>query len=150
MPEAFGGSSAKVLDENSHVIEKLTDKGVPDNSAAQVATNLPKYWGGMSDPSETTSGPPYIGVIICLLALIGFVIVKQPIRWGLLLVTVLGILMTWGKYLPGFNTFLFTHLPMYNKFRAPSMAMVIAQFTLPIMAVLRFNIFYLGKGAGNY
>jgi hypothetical protein len=136
MPEAFGGSSGKVLDENSHVVEKLTEKGVPDNSAIQVATNLPKYWGGMSDPSETTAGPPYIGVIICLLALIGFMIVKHPMRWGLLVVTVLAILMTWGKYLPGFNTFLFTHLPMYNKFRAPSMAMVIAQLTLPIMAAL--------------
>lgn len=136
MPEAFGGSSSKVLDENSKVVEKLTSKGVPDNSAMQVAANLPKYWGGMSDPSETTAGPPYIGVIICLLALIGFVTVKHPMRWGLLVVTILAILMTWGKYLPGFNTFLFTHLPMYNKFRAPSMAMVIAEFTLPIMAVL--------------
>jgi hypothetical protein len=136
MPEAFGGSSGKLLDENSHVVQKLTDKGVPDNSAAQVATSLPKYWGGMSDPSETTAGPPYIGVIICLLALIGFVIVKSPLRWGLLVVTVLGILMSWGKYLPDFNTFLFTHLPLYNKFRAPSMTMVIAEFTLPIMAVL--------------
>ena len=136
MPEAFGGSSAKLLDENSHVVQKLTDKGIPDNSAMQVATNLPKYWGGMSDPSETTSGPPYLGVVVCLLSLIGFVIVKHPLRWGLLGVTVLSILMSWGKYLPGFNTFLFTHLPLYNKFRAPSMTLVIAEFAIPIMAML--------------
>ena len=136
MPEAFGGSSAKLLDENSHVVQKLTDKGIPDNSAMQVATNLPKYWGGMSDPSETTSGPPYLGVVVCLLSLIGFVIVKHPLRWGLLGVTVLAILMSWGKYLPGFNTFLFTHLPLYNKFRAPSMTLVIAEFAIPIMAML--------------
>ncbi len=136
MPEAFGGSSSKLLDENSHVVEKLTDKGIPDNSAVQVATNLPKYWGGMSDPSETTSGPPYLGVIVCLLSLIGFVIVKHPLRWGLLVITVIAILMSWGRYLPGFNTFLFTHLPLYNKFRAPSMTLVIAEFTVPIMAVL--------------
>ncbi len=55
---------------------------------------------------------------------------------GIVVITLLAILMAWGKYLPGFNTFLFTHLPMYNKFRAPSMAMVIPELTLPIMAVL--------------
>jgi len=134
MPEAFGGSSSKSLDENSHVVEKLTDKGVPEGSAIQAASSLPKYWGGMSE--DTTAGPPYIGVIVCLLALIGFVIVKNPLKWGLLAVTVLGILMAWGKYLPGFNTFLFTHLPLYNKFRAPSMTMVIVELTAPVMAVL--------------
>jgi hypothetical protein len=134
MPEAFGGSSSKSLDENSHVVEKLTDKGVPEGSATQAASNLPKYWGGMSE--DTTSGPPYLGVIVCLLSLIGFVMVKNPLKWALLTVTVLGILMAWGKYLPGFNTFLFTHLPLYNKFRAPSMTMVIVELTAPIMAVI--------------
>ncbi len=134
MPEAFGGSSSKSLDENSHVVEKLTDKGVPEGSAIQAASSLPKYWGGMSE--DTTAGPPYLGVIVCLLSLIGFVIVKNPLKWGLLAVTVLAILMAWGKYLPGFNTFLFTHLPLYNKFRAPSMTMVIVELTAPVMAVL--------------
>jgi hypothetical protein len=147
MPEAFGGSSSKLADENSHVVQKLIDKGIPDNSAMQVATGLPKYWGGMSDPSETTSGPPYLGVITCLLAVIGFVLVKNPLRWGLLVITVLGIMMAWGKYLPEFNTFLFTHLPMYNKFRAPSMTMVVAEFTIPIMAVLGLQyILFREKG----
>jgi hypothetical protein len=136
MPEAFGGSSSKTLGDNSHVIEKLVDKGIPEGTAMQAASGLPKYWGGMSDPSETTAGPPYLGVIVCLLSLIGFVIVRHPLKWGLLVVTVLAVLMSWGKYLPGFNTFLFTHLPMYNKFRAPSMTMVIAELTIPVMAVL--------------
>ncbi|HVT85790.1 MAG TPA: YfhO family protein [Chitinophagaceae bacterium] len=136
MPEAFGGSSGKQLGENSHVVEKLTAKGIPEAQAMQVASSLPKYWGGMSDPSETTAGPPYVGVIICILALIGFVIIKKPIRWALLAVTVLAILMAWGKYFPGFNTFLFDHMPLLNKFRAPSMTLVVAEFTLPFMAVL--------------
>jgi hypothetical protein len=135
MPKAFGESSGKYLDENSKVVEKLADKGVPENSAMQVATQLPAYWGGIM----STDGPPYLGVIICLLALIGFVMVKHPVKWGLLVVTVMGIMMAWGKYAPGFNTFLFTHLPMYNKFRAPSMSMVIPEFTLPIMAVLALH-----------
>ena len=132
MPKAFGGGSSKALDENSKVVEKLADKGVPESSAIQVASQLPAYWGGIMQ----TDGPPYLGVIICLLAIIGFVVVKRPIRWGLLAITVMSILMAWGKYAPGFNTFLFTHLPMYNKFRAPSMAMVIPEFTVPVMAAL--------------
>ncbi len=142
MPKAFGEGSHKTLDEDSKVIEKLTDKGIPENSAIQVASQLPKYWGGIIQ----TDGPPYVGVIICLLALIGFVIVRHPMRWALLIITVLGIMMSWGKYLPGFNTFLFNHLPMYNKFRAPSMTMVIPEFTLPLMAVLSLQyIFYREK-----
>jgi hypothetical protein len=142
MPKAFGESSHQVLDENSKVVEKLTDKGVPENSAIQVASQLPKYWGGIVQ----TEGPPYVGVIICLLALIGFVVVRHPMRWALLVVTILGIMMAWGRYLPGFNTFLFDHLPMYNKFRAPSMTMVVPEFTLPLMAVLSIQyIFYSEK-----
>lgn len=134
MPNAFGGSSYKKFDENSNVVKKLTARGVPENSAIQLASNLPKYWGGIDGVG--TAGPPYIGVIVCLLALISFVLYKKPLRWGLLAITVLGIFMAWGKYLPSFNTFLFNHLPLYNKFRAPSMTMVITQFTIPIMAVL--------------
>jgi len=142
MPKAFGESSSKMFDENSKVVEKLTDKGVPENSAIQVATQLPKYWGGIIQ----TAGPSYLGVIICLLGLIGFVIVRHPMRWALLVITILGIMMSWGKYLPGFNTFLFDHLPMYNKFRAPSMTMVIPEFTMPLMAVLSLQyIFYREK-----
>jgi hypothetical protein len=136
MPEAFGGSSQKTLGENSRVIEKLTNKGVDEGQATQAASGLPKYWGGMADPSETTSGPPYLGAIVCLLALIGFLVYKHPIRWALLAVTVLAILMSWGKYLPGFNTFLFSNVPLLNKFRGPSMAMVITELTVPVMAVL--------------
>ncbi|HET9826291.1 MAG TPA: hypothetical protein VFP87_13215, partial [Chitinophagaceae bacterium] len=137
MPKAFGESSGKALDENSKVVEKLTDKGVPETSAIQVASQMPAYWGGIPQ----TDGPPYLGVLVCLLGVIGFVVVRQPIRWALLVITVLGIIMAWGKYAPSFNTFLFTHLPMYNKFRAPSMAMVIPEFTMPVMASLALQQF---------
>jgi hypothetical protein len=138
MPKAFGERSGTLdgriyaLDENSNVIEKLSSKGIPESSAMQLAAQLPRYWGGL----EQTSGPVYYGVLICLLALIGFVLVKHPVRWGLLAVSILGIFMSWGKFLPGFNTFLFDNLPLYNKFRAPSMSLVITEFTIPLMAVL--------------
>jgi hypothetical protein len=132
MPDAFGGASTKVLSEDSHVVDKLTSKGIPENSAQQLAGSLPKYWGGL----PYTAGPEYLGVIICLLALIGFVILKTPLRWGLLVISLLGIFMTWGKNFPAFNVFLFEHLPLYNKFRAPSMAQEIMQLTIPLVAML--------------
>ena len=134
MPDAFGGSSAKTLDENSKVVEKLVKRGAPENNAIQIASGIPKYWGGIDGAG--TSGPPYLGAIVCLLALIGFVLYKKPLRWGLLIISVLAILMAWGKYLPGFNTFLFNNLPLYNKFRAPSMILVITEFTFPLIAAL--------------
>jgi Bacterial membrane protein YfhO len=147
MPDAFGGSSGVPPGEKSHVVEKLVSKGIPESQAMQLASDprqLSRYWGGIGGVG--TAGPPYVGVITCLLALIGFVLYKKPLRWGLLAVSVLAILMAWGKYLPGFNTFLFNHLPLYNKFRAPSMTMVITQFTLPIMAVLSLQyLFYRDK-----
>ncbi len=94
--------------------------------------SLPKYWGAL----PYTAGPAYVGVIIFVLGLIGFVILKTPLRWGLLAATLLGILMSWGKNFAGFNVFLFETLPMYNKFRAPSMAQVIPQFTIAVVAMM--------------
>ena len=130
MPNAFGGHSRTTISENSHVVEKLIAAGVPESQAAN--TGLPKYWGAL----PYTAGPAYLGAFICLLAVIGFVLVKTPLRWGLLAATILGIFIAWGKNFLGFNLFLFEHLPMFNKFRAPSMAQVIPQLTMGIMAAL--------------
>jgi len=136
MPDAFGSSSAEPLGEESNVISKLTDRGVPMNNAMQIAGQMPKYWGGIT---EGTSGPPYVGAITCLLALIGFALIRHPLRWGLLAVSILSILLAWGKYFPSLNEFVFQYLPMYNKFRAPSMALTIIEIAFPITAVLALH-----------
>lgn len=148
MPNAFGGSSAKTLDENSNVIKNLAAIGVPENASLQVVAGLPAYWGGMIGAGEVgTSGPPYTGAIIFVLAIIGFVIVKHPIKWGLLVISILSVVMSMGKYFPAFNIFLFDTLPLYNKFRAPSMALMIAQLTLPLMAVITVHELFFAKNA---
>lgn len=151
MPKAFGNSSMEVLDENSNVGKELTKMGVPENASAQLLSQLPKYWGGMAGPGEGgTSGPPYIGAIIVLLAIIGFVIVRGPLKWALLAATIFSIFMAWGKFFSGFNNILFDLLPLYNKFRAPSMALMISQLTLPLMAVLTVNqLFFVEKAKEN-
>jgi Bacterial membrane protein YfhO len=138
MPNAFGGGSYAKFGEGSKVAKKLISKGMDETQAEQIVQNLNeyrlKYWGKIF-----TAGPAYLGVLIFLLGVIGFVIIKTPMRWGLLAATVLGIFMTWGKYFGGFNVFLFEHLPLYNKFRAPSFAQVIPQLTLCVMAALTLH-----------
>jgi hypothetical protein len=130
VPRAFGGSSDKeeVSQEESKAVEAL--RTLPQQLQQQLP--LSYYWGGIGG----TSGPPYVGAIICFLAIIGFFIVDDRFRWWILTACVLAILMSWGKYFLGFNTLLYNFLPLYNKFRAPSMILVIPQLLLPLMAVL--------------
>ena len=145
MPKAFGESSGKTLGADSKTAQKLSSLGVPESQADQFAANLPAYWGGMSAPGEMTAGPPYSGVIVCILALLGFILAKGPLRWGLLAAAVIGVVLSWGKYFPGVNLFLLDHLPLYNKFRAPSMALVMDQFVLPLTAALAAQFLFFTK-----
>jgi hypothetical protein len=143
MPDAFGGSSAESLSENQKFINALTEKGIPETSAEQVANQLPKYWGGIE---LGTAGPAYIGAISCLLFVIGLAVLKSHHRWWILASVLLTIFMAWGKYFPGFNNFLFNHLPFYDKFRAPSMSLVVPQLLVPLMAMLTVQqILFSGK-----
>ena len=133
MPNSYGGSSSQTFDENSNLVKKLVDKNIPENNAMQLASSLPKYWGGIV---EGTSGPVYLGVLSCLFFIIGLVVIKSRHRWWILAAVIFAIFMSWGKYFPAFNNFLFSILPLYNKFRAPSMALVIPQILVPLMAVI--------------
>lgn len=139
MPNAFGGSSAQTFAENEKFAEKLSSAGLPYEAVSQLSQMLPQYWGGL----EGTSGPVYIGVIICLLAIIGFVL-KVKHRWWILAATLLGVILAWGKYF-GLNDTLFNILPLYNKFRAPSMALVIPALTLPLMAGISLQALLFNK-----
>ena len=88
-----------------------------------------KYWGEM----PFTSGPIYVGAILCFLFIIGLLIGDNKIRWWLFAATVLSLFLGWGKYFPAFNNFMFDYFPLYNKFRTVSMAMTILCFTIPVL-----------------
>jgi hypothetical protein len=140
VPNAFGGSSEPIeaKKEDSKAIEAL--QTMPKELSDQLAGNRGAYWGGLISPSSVgTSGPPYIGAVICFVALLGFFIVDDRYRWWILGACLLAIMMSWGKYFSGFNTLLYHYLPLYNKFRAPSMILVIPQLLLPFMAALTVN-----------
>ncbi len=134
---AFGGSSDAIEQkkEDSKTIEAL--QAMPKQLADQLSASRKAYWGGLVSPSSVgTSGPPYVGAIICFLAIIGFFVLDGRFKWWILATIALAILMSWGKYFIGFNTLLYHYLPLYSKFRAPSMILVIPQLLLPLMAVL--------------
>jgi len=93
------------------------------------------YWGGIGG----TSGPPYVGAIICFLAVLAMFVLDNRHKWWILTAIVLTIMMSWGSYFDSFNSILYKYLPLYNKFRAPSMILVIPQLLLPLLAALGIN-----------
>lgn len=135
IPNLFGGSTAPIEQklETSKAMESL--QAMPPELGNQIAGFRLAYWGGIVE-SAGTSGPPYVGAIICFLTLIGFFVLDGKHKWWILFVSALAIMMSWGHYFEGFNHFLLKSLPMYNKFRAPSMTLVIPSFLFCLMAIL--------------
>ena len=97
----------------------------------QVQSFLSFYWGGIG----FTAGPPYVGVIICFFALLGFSVNNNKHKWWIAATIILSFLLSAGSYLESFNVFILNNIPFYNKFRAPSMIMVIPTLLLGIMAL---------------
>lgn len=128
IPNMYGGSSHYNLGNNSECYRALRGTG----QGKQFCLHAPTYWG----PQPFTSGPVYAGAIICFLFLLGLFVVKGPEKWWLLAATVISIILSWGGNFSVVNNFLFDHLPLYNKFRTPSMALIIANFTMAAMAAL--------------
>jgi hypothetical protein len=132
VPGVYGGSNGgSEYDSNSKFVETLSEAGVPEENAIQYA-NAYSYWGGQ----QPTSGPVYLGAVICFLFIFGMVYVKSWHKWWVTAASIFGILLAWGANLKGLNYFLFDYLPFYNKFRAPSMSLVIPQLCFPFLAVL--------------
>lgn len=122
VPGIYGGSSHYYLSPDSETY-KMT------GGRQRMA---PLYWGDQ----PFTSGPVYVGALICFLFLLGLFVVKGPEKWWLLGVTILSLLLAWGRHLSWFNDFLFYHLPLYNRFRTPSMSLVIAEISMVALAML--------------
>lgn len=136
-PRMYGGSShqLEVEQEKSKAIEALQQ--MPQELAQGAQRYLQFYWGGIDGVG--TAGPPYAGAIICFLALIGFVLVDKKYTGWIATTVILTLLMSWGKYFEGFNLTLLKILPMYDKFRAPSMILVVPTFLFCMLAVLALN-----------
>ncbi len=124
-----------LLGENSNVATYLTDElrvggNDLDNYVGYMSQFL--YWGD----KPGTTGPAYLGAVLCCLFVLGMFFADNKHRWWMLAASLFGILLAMGKSLPSVNNFLFEHMPIYNKFRTPEMAMLIPQFLFPMLAVL--------------
>ncbi len=120
VPGAMGGGSGEPVGKESATYKNFRQQ------------QAPLYWGDQ----PFTSGPVYFGAIVVFLFLLGAILVKGPERWWLLAATVVAILMSWGRNFMGLNEWLFNHLPLYNKFRTPSMSLVLANVCAVLLGML--------------
>ena len=125
IPNAKGGASAYIGKQNP-ALDKA-DRQFKDTIAQQNA-----YWGDQ----PMTSGPVYVGAIVVFLFVLGALTVKGKLKWALLIATLLSILLSWGKNFMGFTNFFLDYIPGYDKFRAVSMTLVIAEITMPLLGFL--------------
>src|SRR5690554_6171243 len=125
VPNTKGGASVP-LAENERAMKKAKPEYV------QIYQQIGQYWG----EQPGTSGPVYVGAFILALFVLGLFIVKGPIKWALIAGTIFSILLSWGKNFMGLTDFFIDFVPMYNKFRAVSSILVVAEFCIPLLAVL--------------
>lgn len=125
VPNVKGGASVP-LAENATAMKKA------DPNYMGLYSQIGQYWG----EQPGTSGPVYVGAFVLFLFVLGCFIVKGPMKWALLAATLFSILLSWGKNFMGLTDFFIDYVPMYNKFRAVSSILVIAEFTIPLLAMM--------------
>ena len=131
VPNTKGGASVP-LSMNETAMAKA------DPNYAEIYNQIGQYWG----EQPGTSGPVYVGAFVLMLFILGLFIVKGPVKWALLAATILSILLSWGKNFMGFTDFFIDYVPMYAKFRTVASILVIAEFTIPLLAMLALKKFF--------
>lgn len=125
VPNAKGGASVPMI-QNSIVRENANPM------YEQIYQQLGQYWG----EQPGTSGPVYVGAFVCMLFIFSLFIVRGPMKWALLAATILSILLSWGRNFMPFTDFFIDYIPMYSKFRTVASILVIAEFTIPLLAMM--------------
>lgn len=131
IPNVKGGASGVLAAQEAAV----------DAAPASVKPYLSQvnsYWGDQPG----TSGPVYVGAIICMLFVMGCIIVKSPIKWALIVATIISILLSWGKNFMPLTEWFIDYFPMYNKFRTVSSILVVAEFCIPVLAIMALKEFF--------
>ena len=125
VPNAKGGASVPLS-------QSKTAMKHADEYYTGIYQQLGQYWGNQ----PMTAGPVYVGAFVLMLFVLGLFIVKGPLKWALLAVTILSILLSWGRNFMPFTDFFLDYIPMYAKFRTVASILVIAEFTIPLLAML--------------
>ncbi len=125
VPNAKGGASVPL-------VQNKTAMGHANNDYIGIYEQIGQYWGNQ----PMTAGPVYVGAFVLMLFVLGLIIVKGPLKWALLAVTILSILLSWGRNFMPFTDFFLDYIPMYAKFRTVASILVIAEFTIPLLGML--------------
>ena len=125
IPNTKGGASVP-MSESKIAMEKA------DPTYESIYQQIGQYWG----EQPGTSGPVYVGAFVMMLFVLGLLIVKGPMKWALLAATILSVLLSWGRNFMPFTDFFLDYVPMYAKFRTVASILVIAEFTIPLLAMM--------------
>ena len=147
IPGFYGGSSTGSLSVDSKTGDALKKRGVPKKQLESYMQFLPLYWGDQ----PFVGGPVFLGSVIIFLFVLSLFIVKGRLKVWLITCTIFSIVLSWGNNFEVVTDLFFYYFPMYNKFRVPSMILVIASLTIPLLAMLALNkILQSPKGVMNY
>lgn len=131
----YRGGASDVLSHNEDAMKKADS----ELGSWGVYNMFTQYWG----EQPMTSGPVYLGAIVCMLFVLGLILIpnKNPLKWALLLATVLTLMLGWGRNLMPFTDFFIDYVPMYAKFRTVSSILVVVEFTVPFLALWGLKLF---------
>lgn len=148
IPNVKGG--ATVLPQKGRMemlcLDRLEDAKTVDDDIQPLLAYFPQYF----NDSEGTNGPVYVGCIIFALFILGCIIVRSPVKWALLVLTILSCLLALGRNFESLTDFMIYNFPMYSKFRAVESVLVVAEFTIPLLAILALYQFITTPGDDNY
>lgn len=131
IPNVKGGASG-LLSQQPKAVEAASA------SVRPYLSQLNSYWGDQPG----TSGPVYVGAIVCMLFVMGCITVKSPMKWALIVATLISVLLSWGKNFMPLTEWFIDNFPLYNKFRTVSSILVVAEFCIPVLAVWALKQFF--------
>lgn len=133
IPNFKGGASGGALSKDSETYKFLKSAGA--SNSEQIIKQLPLYWGSQA----FTAGPMYMGAIAIFLFILGLVLIKGPMKWWIVGISLLALFLGWGRNFMFLSGFFYDYVPLYNKFRVPSMMLVVLQLTIPLLGFYTLN-----------
>ena len=140
IPNVDGGATLKPVDGKNQMLtladtdqaKRLLNEGKISAQDYQYLSQFPQYFGDQ----PMTNGPVYVGALIFALFIVGCIIIKGPLKWAVLIATIITVMLSWGHNMMWLTNLFIDHFPLYNKFRTVSSILVVAEFTIPLMAML--------------
>lgn len=139
IPNIKGGASIKPEKGEFRQMSLASLPEVKEMNLSDIELQYLEYQSQYFGDPEGTNGPVYVGALIFALFLLGCVIVKGPVKWVLVVLTLFSIILAWGRHLMGATDFMIDFMPMYSRFRAVESILVIAEFTMPLLAMMALS-----------